>query len=685
MTRERKVPGFVLALIFTFPLAASAQVTVDDLMRLRSISDVQISPDGEQIAYVVSTPSLETASHEAVLYRVSAAGGTPVQLTYQTRIFNKPLPSPWLRWSPDGALLSFIAYVDSVPQVMAMPSMRGEPWALTSMKDGVTRYEWSPQGKQIAFLASDPPPSDEEQRKKNKSYVIHVDRNPRPPRLWLQDVPGGAPHPITPAGKTVLDFHWAPDGKSLIYSASDEAGFDAPYNSAVYTISASGGEPRTVVRRPGTNRLAQFSPDGRSIAFISAGGRSGMINAIDLYVVPSDASGPPRGLTVPKEVWVSEFVWARDSRSIFYTPNEQTNDSGEHMFEQAVFRVSVDGDRSQVVTPGRVVNYSISLSNDGRRMAYRSVGSRTMGDVFVMDLSGGRATKLTDINPELHTLKLGDLEPVHWKSFDGEEIWGLLLTPPGYQRGTRIPLIVYCHGGPIGGYTYGIFPQFAHIPGQVDPYPVEAMASAGFAILFPMPRGGSGYGVAGFRAIINRWGEDDYKDIMTGVDSMIAQGIADPERLGVMGASYGGYMTDWIVTQTNRFKAASTAASVSDLANLYYFSDAGDTVAEYYGLPWENAASLVQHSAITHVQNVSTPLLIQHGENDNRVPINEAQEFYKALKTLHKTVEFDIYPRGGHVNFEPPLEREYMLRNLEWFTRWLKPGSASTSTTQSSQ
>jgi dipeptidyl aminopeptidase/acylaminoacyl peptidase len=479
---------------------------------------------------------------------------------------------------------------------------------------------------------------------------------------------------MSPADKTVLDFHWAPDGKSLVYAGSDETGFQAPYNSGVYTISTSGGEPRAIVRRPGTNRMPQFSPDGRSIAFISTGGKPGMINAQDLYVVATDGTGgAPRGLTLSREVWVNEFSWAPDSRSIFYIPSEQTNDSGEHMFEQAIFRVSLDGGAPQMVTPGPVVNYSLSLSSDGRRVAYRSVGSRTMGDVFVMELPNGRASKLTEINPQLRNLKLGDLEPVHWKSFDGKEIWGLLLTPPGYQRGQRIPMVVYCHGGPIGGYTYGIFPQFAHIPGQVDPYPVEAMASAGMAILFPMPRGGSGYGIAGFRAIINRWGEDDYKDIMAGVDAMIAQGIADPDRLGVMGASYGGYMTDWIVTQTNRFKAASTAASVSDLSNLYYFSDAGDTVAEYFGLPWEDAASLIQHSAITHVQKVSTPLLIQHGESDNRVPLSEAQEFYKALKTLHKTVEFDIYPRGGHVNFEPPLEREYMLRNLEWFKRWLKP------------
>src|SRR5260370_40536051 len=144
-----------------------------------------------------------------------------------------------------------------------------------------------------------------------------------------------------------------------------------------------------------------------------------------------------------------------------------------------------------------------------------------------------------------------------------------------------------------------------------------------------------------------------------------------------MGVWYGGYMTDWIVTQTGRFKAASTGASVSDLTNLYYLSDAGDFIVEYFGLPWEDTASLIQHSPITHVRNVSTPLLIQHGEEDKRVPLSQAQQFYKALKALHKTVEFDIYPRGGHVHFEPPLEREYMLRNLKWFQRWLKPDSPS--------
>jgi len=658
-------------------LSAAQKVTVDDLMRLRTVTDSRISPDGKEVAYVVSTPTFETAAHEGVLYKVPFEGATPIRLTYQTRIFNRPLPASWLRWSPDGSLISFIGYADGVPQVFAMAASGGEAWAITSVPGGVARYEWAPDGKQIAFTTVDAPSEEEVQRKKDKSFVIHVDKDPHPPRLWLQEVGSKVPHVISPAAKTVLDFGWAPDGKNLAYSASDQLAFNAPYNSGVFVISAAGGEPRAIVQRPGTNRLAKFSPDGHSIAFISSGGRAGMMNAQDLFVIAADGSGAPIGLTVAKEVWVSEYAWASDSRSLFYIPNERTNESGEHMFEQAIYHISVSGDKSEVVTPPRTVNYSLSFSTDGKRLAYRSMKSRTMGDIAAIEFPDSRARTLTDINPELRNWKLGKLEPVSWKSFDGMEIWGLLLTPPDYQKGQRFPLLVYCHGGPIGGYTYGIFPQFAHIPGQVDPYPVEAMASAGIAVFFPMPRGGSGYGIAGFRAIIKSWGETDYKDIMTGVDAMIARGIADPDRLGVMGASYGGYMTDWIVTQTKRFKAASTAASVSDLTNMYYFSDAGDTVVEYFDYPWKDESSLIQHSAITFVQDVSTPLLIQHGENDMRVPLSQAQEFYKALKDQHKVVEFDIYPRGGHVNFEPPQEKEYMLRNLAWFEKWLKPNPVS--------
>jgi dipeptidyl aminopeptidase/acylaminoacyl peptidase len=212
-----------------------------------------------------------------------------------------------------------------------------------------------------------------------------------------------------------------------------------------------------------------------------------------------------------------------------------------------------------------------------------------------------------------------------------------------------------------------------HRVGQVDPYPVEALASAGIAVLFPMPRGGSGYGLEGFRAIVNGWGDVDYRDIMAGVDHLIATGLADPERLGVMGGSYGGFLTNWIVTQTGRFRAASSMCSISDIESLFYLSDAGDFTREYFGLPWESEAAYRKHSPLTHVAAVTTPLLLQHGENDRRVPVEQAKKFHKALDALGKTVALEIYPRGGHVLYEPDLEREIMRRNLEWFVRWLAP------------
>ena len=413
----------------------------------------------------------------------------------------------------------------------------------------------------------------------------------------------------------------------------------------------------------------RYSPDGRFIAFTSTNGRVDIMAPRSLTIVPSDG-GSIRTFAMD-DAWVNEIVWARDSRSIYFQANDGTFGRREHMFEQPVVRVSVDDGRATRVVDGSTVDYSISLSDDGRWLTYRAVEGRTMGDVFVQDTASGQRTKITDVNPELRDRALGELKPVSWRSFDGMEIWGLLLTPPGWTAGRPLPLILYLHGGPGGGVTHGLFPQFMHIVPQVDPYPTEAMASAGFAILFPMPRGGAGYGEAGQRAIVNGWGDGDYKDIMAGVDDLIARGIADPQRLGVMGASYGGYLTNWIVTQTARFKAASAGASLTDLDDTYYLSEGGGFLEAYFKRPWENREAYVAHSPLTFVERVTTPLLIQHGERDPRVPIQNAWKFYRALKALGKTVEFDIYPRGGHVLYEPMLQREQMRRNLEWFTRWI--------------
>jgi dipeptidyl aminopeptidase/acylaminoacyl peptidase len=408
--------------------------------------------------------------------------------------------------------------------------------------------------------------------------------------------------------------------------------------------------------------------------FVTTNERLGLIAPRGLAVVR--LAGPePRLRSYPLDgAWVGEMVWDHDSRAIYALFNEGTFARGAGMFEMPLVRVALDDGRAERVVSDSAVNYSVSLSGDGRTLAYRAIEGRSMGDLVVRDVATGRVHTLTDVNPQLRELALGELRPLSWRSFDGMEIWGLLLTPPGTRAGTRLPLLVYCHGGPIGGVTHGIFPQFMHVPGQVDPYGTEAMAGAGYAVLFPMPRGGSGYGEEGHKAIIGQWGGPDYRDIMAGVDHLVATGVADPDRLGVMGASYGGFMTNWIVTQTTRFKAASAGASIGDLADLYYLPDGGDLLVEYFGHPWEQGELQRAYSPITHVRNVVTPLLLQHGERDPRVPLAGPQKMFRALAALGRTVEFDIYPRGGHVLYEPVMQRESMRRNLEWFQRWIPAG-----------
>jgi dipeptidyl aminopeptidase/acylaminoacyl peptidase len=664
-----RVRSLALAAVWAAVAAVGAQplrpVTVNDLMALRSVLDVRIAPDGERVAYVVSTPSIETNAHVVEIFVVSTRGGQSTRIGKDVRVFTPALPAARLRWAPDSRRVSFLALAEGRPQVFAAPIDGGASVAMTFAAQGVTTYEWSPDGTRIAYIARDAAP---------RPTVIRAGATADPPtRLWVK--PAGHPaRALTPDGQYVDSLSWSPDGAEIAYSAASVTGFTAPYYTRIYAIAPDGTRSRVVVDRDGMNTMPQFAPDGASIAFVTTNEQQGLMAPRGLAVVPT-AGG--RGAAIRPfhlgGAWIGEMIWARDSRSILALMNEGTFATGAHMFEMPVMRITVDSGAAERMVPGPTVNYSVSVSRDGRMLAYRAIEGRTMGDVYVQEVASGTRTRLTEINPELTRLALGALRPIMWRSFDGMEIWGLLLTPPGWDGKRQLPLIVYCHGGPIGGVTYGIFPQFAHTVGQVDPYPTEALASAGYAVLFPMPRGGSGYGEAGHRAIINAWGEGDYGDIMAGVDHLVAQGTADPNRLGVMGASYGGFMTNWIVTQTARFKAASSGASISDLADMYYLPDGGDLMVEYFQRPWENRASYAAHSPLTFVEKVSTPILIQHGERDPRVPLASAQKFYRTLKGLGKTVEYDMYPGGGHVLYEPIQQRESLRRNLEWFQRWIPP------------
>lgn len=647
---------------------AARKVTIDDVMALRTINDVEISPAGDRIAYSVSTPSVARNAHEPALFVIPAAGGAAKPLAESYRIFTPALPAPRLRWRADGQAISVLVVEKTGPQVLSIKPDNTGAQVVTSAPQGVSSYEWSPDGHYLAYVTRDPGPA-------TPPIANRVGAKPPATRLWVQPLnPAGPPRVLTPADQYVDSFSWSPDSKEVAYAFAPTVGFLAPYSTRISAVAVDGGAIRPIVDRAGMNVSPQFSPDGRRIAFISTSERTGIIAPRGLAV--AEASGRnARVRALPMNgAWIAEILWTPDSQALYVTMNEGTFATGAGMFQMPVVRVSLsDGAAARLTPPASTVEYSMSLSRDGRTLAYREVGARDMGDLVVLDVASKQKRRLTTVNPELTQLTLGELKPISWTSFDGMEIWGLLLTPPGYDGKSRIPLLVYCHGGPIGGVTLGIFPQFMHVPGQIDPYPTEAFASAGFAVLFPMPRGGSGYGEAGHRMILNDWGGPDYKDIMAGVDQLSAQGIADGDRLGVMGASYGGFMTNWIVTQTARFKAAAAGASIADLSDLYYLTDGGDLMAEYYQLPWQNAEGYARSSPLTHAAKVTTPILISHGDRDPRVPLATAQKFFKALQARGKTVEMDIYPRGGHVFYEPQQEQAVMTRNFEWMLRFLRP------------
>jgi dipeptidyl aminopeptidase/acylaminoacyl peptidase len=663
---KRIVSAAALVLITTAAGSTQAprRVTIDDLMALRTINDIEISPAGDRIAYTVSTPSLERNAHEPALFVVPTSGGAPTRLAESQRIFSPTLPAPRLRWSPDGTQISVLVAAAGGPQVVAIDVQTNAVTPLTSALGGVTTYEWSPDGKRIAYLSRDAVNG-------VPAIASKVGANPPATRLWIKELPSGVPRALTPVDQYVDSITWSPRGNEIAYSFAPFVGFLAPYSSKIFGVDVATGAIRPIVERRGMNMSPAFSPDGSRLAFISTNERTGLIAPRGLAV--ADAGGRNAGFrSYPMNgAWIAEMQWAPDSRSLFVTMNEGTFATGAGMFEMPIVRVSLADGKAERLGSGATVEYSMSLSRDGHMLAYREVTARTMGDLVVMDVASRQKRQLTDVNPELKELALGELKPISWKSFDGMEIWGLLLMPPGHTGNARVPLLVYCHGGPIGGVTLGIFPQFMHVPGQIDPYPTEAFASAGYAVLFPMPRGGSGYGEAGHRMIINDWGGPDYKDIMAGVDHLIARGIADPDRLGVMGASYGGYMTNWIVTQTPRFKAAAAGASIADLTDLYYLTDGGDLMVEYYKLPWENAEGYKRSSPLTHVRNVTTPILLSHGDRDPRVPLATAQKFFRALQVLGKTAEMDIYPGGGHVFYPPQQEKAVMTRNFEWMRKWI--------------
>ena len=666
-----------VAFVQSHAFAQNRPVTIDDIMNLKAVAAATVSPDGSQVLYTVrhweadasTSPGASNRMESRTrIWRVSAAGGAARQITFGERGDTQP------QWSPDGRYISFLSARgpgsgDDAPrpQIHLMRTDGGEAWKLTDVKEGVTSYAWAPDSRRVAFVTTDPRSAAQEAdiRKRDDERVFEGDF--RYSHIWTIHVDTKEAARLTEGTSWTVRGtpSWSPDGKRIVFAAGVTTML-RDYRADIFVADTATKQIEKITTNPASDSQPEWSPDGSFIAFVSEA-----------------AMGKPIGDgTLPSSVVVSHLVlydvaqktlkdvsagfdfdpgsprWSADSKSILFT-------SGKRAYSE-VFRFDVASGKYTQLTQQKTLQLG-TRSKDGRVIAVTMDSPSQPSEVYVTDATFATFKKLTETNPQAANFSLGDTEIVTWKSTDGMEIEGVLLKPVGFQAGRRYPMLVVAHGGPSGAFVNNY--RVGGLEGG------QLWAGQGWAVFYPNPRGSSNYGEKFLQANINDWGGGDYRDIMTGVDAMIARGIADPDRLAHIGWSYGGYMTAWVITQTNRFKAAMVGAGLTNMVSMYGTNDIPNVLTTYFGgIPNKETLPLyTARSAMTFIENVTTPTLILHGGNDERVPTGQAYELYRGLKDRGKTVELVFYPREGHGIGEYYHQKDRLTRIHDWVTRYTSP------------
>jgi dipeptidyl aminopeptidase/acylaminoacyl peptidase len=622
-----------------------------DLMKVASVAGPRISPDGTRVAYTVSETKMEKDKEwKAVgqVWVVPIAGGKARQYTRGEKSASAP------EWSPDGTLLAFLSdrEKDGERQVWMMMADGGEAWAVTAHKGGVSGFRFSPDGKQLLLSAADQPSKDEEERKKVKDDTMVIDHDIRMTHLWLWNIEKKEEKRLTEGNFTVSDPQWSPDGTRVSYTSRPTPKADDGSLSDLWMLTIGSGEKKKLVETTGPSDTARWSPEGQWIAYTGSPDASGGVSPTYLYTIPP-TGGMPKQLTAKFALNVGMPVWSRDGRTIYFSTNV--------LEAIEVYSCDVEnGTVKQVSRRGGVTGIT-EVSHDGKIVVGTLSAPKQPTELYASNPDFISLNPLTDHNSWLKDYALADTEVVKWKSKDGTEIEGLLTKPVGYETGKKVPLLLNPHGGPTGA-------SVNNFNGTV-----QVLAANGFAVLQPNFRGSTGKTLAFTQANKNSWGKGDYEDCMTGVDAMIASGVADPDRLGAFGWSYGGYMTFWILTQTDRFKAVSPGAGLANIYSMYSQNDIQRYLRWFYSdkAPWDATDLYWDRSPMKYVKNVKTPTMILHGQVDTRVPIAQAQEFYQALKELKVPAEFVVYPRENHGFTEPRHQMDRVRRYVRFFAKYL--------------
>ena len=627
-------------------------VTVKEALKVVALHDVRVSPDGELVAFVKSVVRKDEKTRGTSIWAAPAGGGKVRQLT-QGPEDGQP------RWAPDGRMLAFTRKTDKEkpPQVFLLPLDGGEPKKLTDLQTAPEALDFAPNGRRISFLAETPDDKKTKQRKETGDDARVFVTDEKPKRLWTASLKSGQAKARSPEDLAVWEYDWLPDGRLAAVIFTEEPRLDALYFRASVGIcrtkQAKIERLEVPIHRPCWPRV---SPDGKAIAVLAGGGDSPF--ADQAWVVDIE-SGETTCLTPDLPATVDGLEWLPDSSGLLLLVAEGL------LTRLCTAKLDAPGELERVCQRLPAAIDGVQISEDGSSVFAVGQDFEQAGELWCADLASGEARKLTAENKAAGKLRLGRSSVIRWSSTEDFEIDGALTLPPGFRAGEPRPTILVVHGGPAGRFRE-----------DVGLLPRQLLANEGYVVLTPNPRGSRGYGQEFMIANFQDWGGGDFRDLMAGLDALIEQGIADPERLGIYGGSYGGYMTAWTVTQTDRFRAAVCQCGLTDLYCFHGQTDITPSFLEiYFGAsPYEDPDRYRARSAMTHIGQAKTPTLFVHGEQDVRVPIAQSYEMYWGLKHVEVETEFVIYPREGHGIMETPHQRDLYGRVVKWFGKHLKDG-----------
>ncbi|QOY88577.1 S9 family peptidase [Paludibaculum fermentans] len=629
--------------------------SIEQSLNFSAPGSVRISPDGQMVVYTAGFANWEDNEFRTQVWLAKAAGGAPLQLTQNAKGASAP------QWSPDGKWISFVANRDGKKHIWLIAPQGGEAWQLTSGEAEVQAYEWSPDGKKIAFTSSGAESKTLKDRKEKYGEYEVVGGDYTYTHLYVAELPaevGGkakAEALTSGDGFTVNEFSWSPDSTRIAFSAPKDVDLSHGDTADIYVLNVKDKGLKKLVDAPGPDSNPHWSPDGKWIAYETANGEPFYYFKNSRLAAVSAEGGPIRLLTSNFDEEPSLIDWTDDG--IWFSGLQKT---AVTVFlldpKQGTYRAAFGDARFLPGTP--------SFSKDRRWMAFTGSALDDFTEVYLSPVAPFEPKALTSYRDQYKEFRLATSEVISWKSKDDTVIEGVLIKPADFQAGKQYPLLVVIHGGPTGvDRPYRAADRY---------YPVEQFAAKGAIILRPNYRGSAGYGEE-FRSLnVRNLGVGDAWDVLSGVDSLVAQGMVDPERVGCMGWSQGGYISAFLTTGSDRFKAISVGAGISDWMTYYVNTDIHPFTRQYLkATPWEDPEIYRKTSPITNIKQARTPTLIQHGGNDQRVPLPNAYELYQGLKDQGVEARLVVYKGFGHGINKPKQQRHVMEDNLAWFTKWI--------------